>query len=125
MVADGIREDKATAGQRHTAAGEKTPPEAAMLMEQVVGRENLREALGRVECNKGAHTAGVAERRVQTPARAEGRYPKAWRGGYTNARHPDSAGQVHTTSRPAGIDSHLRPNVLGRRLRFSSWQVMS
>ena len=43
MVADGIREDKGVAGQRHTAAEERTPPEAAMLMEQVVGRENLRD----------------------------------------------------------------------------------
>lgn len=54
MVADGIREDKGVAGQGLTAAEEKTPPEAAMLMEQVVGRENLREALRRVESNKGA-----------------------------------------------------------------------
>ena len=43
MVADGIREDKGDAGQRHTAAEEKPPPEAMMLMEQVVGRENLRD----------------------------------------------------------------------------------
>ena len=61
MVADGIREDKGDAGQRHTAAEEKPPPEAMMLMEQVVGRENLREALRRVESNKGAPGERVME----------------------------------------------------------------
>ena len=54
MVADGIRKDKATAGQGFTAAEGASSPKAMMLMEQVVGAKNLREALARVESNKGA-----------------------------------------------------------------------
>ena len=54
MVADGIRESRGTAGQRLTAARESSCPEAMMLMEQVVGHKNLRDALKRVESNKGA-----------------------------------------------------------------------
>lgn len=57
MVADRIRKSKATASQGLTAAEEETSPEATMLMEQVVGYENLRKALRRVKTNKGA--AGV------------------------------------------------------------------
>ena len=53
-VADGIRKDKATAGQGLTAAEGASSPEVMMLMEQVVGAKNLREALARVESNKGA-----------------------------------------------------------------------
>jgi len=54
MVADGIRKSKVTAGQGLTAAKETSSPEKMMLMEQVVGRENLLDALKRVETNKGA-----------------------------------------------------------------------
>lgn len=54
MVADGIRKDKATAGDGHTAAEGKASPETMMTIEQVVGQGNLREALRRVESNKGA-----------------------------------------------------------------------
>lgn len=54
MVADGIRESKAAAGQGLTAAEGKSCPEAMMLMEQVVGHGNLLDALKRVESNKGA-----------------------------------------------------------------------
>jgi len=54
MVADGIRESKVSAGQRLTVAKESSYPEAMLLMEQVVGRENLLDALKRVESNKGA-----------------------------------------------------------------------
>ena len=50
----GSGEDKVTAGQSLTAAEEYSPPEALELMEQVVGVENLREALRRVESNQGA-----------------------------------------------------------------------
>ena len=54
MVADGIRESRETAGQGSPAAMEYSRPEAMMLMEQVVGNKNLRDALKRVESNKGA-----------------------------------------------------------------------
>jgi RNA-directed DNA polymerase len=54
MVADGIRKRKVTAGQGLTAAKETSSPEKMMLMEQVVGKENLLDALKRVETNKGA-----------------------------------------------------------------------
>lgn len=54
MVADGIRESKAAAGQWLTAARESSNPDAMMLMEQVVGHGNLLDALKRVESNKGA-----------------------------------------------------------------------
>lgn len=57
MVADGICKSKDTERQRHTAAEEKTTPETMNVMEQVVGYENLHEALRRVERNKGC--AGV------------------------------------------------------------------
>ena len=53
-VSAGSGEDKGTAGQGLTAAKEHSPPGAMGLMEQVVGRENLREALRRVESNQGA-----------------------------------------------------------------------
>lgn len=50
----GSGEDTGTAGQGLTAAKEHSPPEATELMEQVVGVKNLREALRRVETNRGA-----------------------------------------------------------------------
>src|SRR4030066_2044909 len=50
----GSGEGGGTAGQGLTAAKEHSPPGAMGLMEQVVGRENLREALRRVESNQGA-----------------------------------------------------------------------
>jgi len=55
MVADGIRKSMETEGQWLTVARESSYPEAMMLiMEQVVGRKNLLDALKRVESNKGA-----------------------------------------------------------------------
>jgi RNA-directed DNA polymerase len=54
MVADGIRESKATAGQWLTATRESSNPEEMMLIEQVVGHGNLLCALKRVESNRGA-----------------------------------------------------------------------
>ena len=55
MVADGIRKSMGTEGQWLTVARESSYPEAMMLiMEQVVGRRNLLDALKRVESNKGA-----------------------------------------------------------------------
>jgi hypothetical protein len=46
MVADGMRKSRDAAGQRLTAAEGCSRPEEMMLIEQVVGRENLRVALG-------------------------------------------------------------------------------
>lgn len=54
MVADGIRKSRETAGQGLTATEEHSCPEVMTLMEQVVGKKNLRDALKRVESNKGA-----------------------------------------------------------------------
>ena len=53
-VSAGSGEGKVTAGQSLTAAEEHSPPGAMGLIEQVVGRENLRQALRRVESNQGA-----------------------------------------------------------------------
>jgi group II intron reverse transcriptase/maturase len=57
MGVDGIHKEKDTASQGLTAAEETASPEAMKLMEQVVGYENVREALRRVKSNKGA--AGI------------------------------------------------------------------
>jgi RNA-directed DNA polymerase len=54
MVADGIGKSRDAAGQWLTVAEGHSRPEAMMLIEQVVGRENLNAALSRVESNKGA-----------------------------------------------------------------------
>ena len=58
-VSAGSGEGKVTAGQSLTAAEEHSPPGAMGLMEQVVGLENLREALRRVESNQGAPGAAL------------------------------------------------------------------
>lgn len=54
MVTDGIGESREAAGQRLTAVEGSSRPEEMMLIEQVVGRENLNAALRRVESKKGA-----------------------------------------------------------------------
>lgn len=54
MVADGIRESKGAKSQCLTASEETSSPEAMMLMEQAVERENLHSALRRVTANRGA-----------------------------------------------------------------------
>ena len=54
MVADGIGKSRDAAGQGLTAAEGHSRPEEMMLIERVVGRENLNAALARVESNKGA-----------------------------------------------------------------------
>ena len=53
-VAGGTRESKERERQTSTAATENTQPEAEMLMEEVLRRENLRSAFRRVHPNKGA-----------------------------------------------------------------------
>jgi RNA-directed DNA polymerase len=57
MGVDGIHKDKDTACQGLTATKEIASPGAMMVMEQVVGHENLHKALRRVKSNKGA--AGI------------------------------------------------------------------
>ncbi len=56
-VADGIRKSMGQERQAITAKTEEALPRGEKLMEEVIGRENLKEALKRVKANKGA--AGV------------------------------------------------------------------
>ena len=53
-VAGGTRENRERERQASTAVKEKTSPEALMLMEEVLRRENMERALRRVRSNKGA-----------------------------------------------------------------------
>lgn len=53
-AAGGTREKKDRERQASTAVTEKTQPEATMLMEELLRRENLIRALRRVRSNKGA-----------------------------------------------------------------------
>ena len=53
-VADGIRESMGQERQAHTAKTGKTFTQGEKLMEEVLGRENLIEALNRVKANRGA-----------------------------------------------------------------------
>ena len=56
-VADGIRKSMGQERQAFTAKTEKSFTRGGKLMEEVIGRENLKEALKRVKANRGA--AGV------------------------------------------------------------------
>jgi RNA-directed DNA polymerase len=53
-VADGIREGREFARQESTAQEDASSPETTLLIEQMIGHENLLSALKRVETNKGA-----------------------------------------------------------------------
>jgi RNA-directed DNA polymerase len=53
-VAGGTGEKKERERQTSTAVKERTQPEAEMLLEEVLRRENMLSALGRVRSNKGA-----------------------------------------------------------------------
>ena len=53
-VAGGTSDTKRRERQAFTAAKEKTQPEAGMLLEEVLRRENMLSALKRVRSNKGA-----------------------------------------------------------------------
>lgn len=53
-AADGIREDMGQERQTFTVGKEKASSEEESVMERVVGRENLKQALKRVVANKGA-----------------------------------------------------------------------
>ncbi len=66
-VAGGTRESKERERQTFAAAKGHTRPEEAMLMEEVLHRENLRRALRRVIANKGAPGVDGMTVEVLTP----------------------------------------------------------
>ena len=53
-VAGGTRESRGWERQASAAGTEKTRPKAEDLLEEVLRRENLKQALARVRSNKGA-----------------------------------------------------------------------
>ncbi len=120
MVADGIRESKATACQGLTAAEGNSCPEALMLMEQVVGHANLLGALKRVESNKGA--SGVDGLEVKDLRKYLGRH---WRrikaellaGDYRpqpvrRADIPKPGGGTRMLGIPTAVDRFIQQAVL-------------
>ena len=54
IVADGIREGKEFARQESAAQEDVSSPDTTLLIEQMIGHENLLSALRRVETNKGS-----------------------------------------------------------------------
>ena len=127
-VAGGTGEKKERERQTSTAVKEKTQPEAEMLLEEVLRRENMLSALRRVRSNKGApgmdgmtveelvpylkdgmatHSRGVAQGDVSTGACEAGGNSQAKRERDAASWDSDGLGSDDSTSDPSGVNPDL------------------
>ena len=129
---DGVWSAQAT--KEHSCPGELA------LMEAVVGRENMWQALKRVEANKGAPGADnmpVSELRcylkehwprIKEELLAGNHQPAPVRrveipkpgGGMPRARHPHGSGPPHPAGHASGAGADLRTRLLRIKLRFQT-----
>src|SRR4030095_2153247 len=130
-------------GETESSGGDgerERPARTDRLMEEVCERDNLKEALRRVQANKGAagvdgmtvdalpdhlrqHWPAIRAHLLQgtytpKPVRRVGD-PETGRRG-APAGHPDGAGSLHTASGTAGPATSMGPDVLSAQLRIST-----
>ena len=123
--------------------GTERPARTDRLMEEVCERDNLKEALRRVQANKGSagvdrmtvddltshltqHWPAIREHASERDLRAEageaGRDPQAGRRG-AQAGHPDGAGSIHPAGGAAGAATEMGLGRSPTQLRVSTGTV--
>jgi len=123
-VAAGSREDTERVRQTFVAGKEETSSKTLKLMEQVVGRENLRQALKRVRANKGAPGVdGITVDELVPHLKA--RWPRLREELLSGTYKPQAVLAVEIPKAGGGVRRLGIPTVVDRFIQQAILQVMT
>lgn len=123
-VAAGSREDTERVRQAFVAGKEETSSKTLKLMEQVVGRENLKQALKRVRANKGA--PGIDGMTVdEVVPHLKVHWPRLREGLLSGIYKPQAVLAVEIPKASGGVRRLGIPTVVDRFIQQAILQVLT